>query len=188
MKVIGLCGEIGGGKDAFADYLVKQKKYHKVIMSDIIAKELKKKNIEITRENLQNLSTEYKKKFGRGIWASASVDYAKEQGWHRLVISGIRDSEEVKVLHMLLKKDFLLVYIKADKEIRFERLLERRGPKDPKTIKELEAQEAHEKELYDLYDKFDKTSDVVTTNNGTIVELFAKADILLKEKGFEAKD
>lgn len=185
MKVIGLCGEIGSGKDAFADYLVRKKGYKKVVMSDIITQELKKNNMEINRENMQNLSKEYKEKYGKGVWAAASVDYAKKEVWRRVVISGIRDSEEVNILRQILKKDFLFVYIKAGKEIRFKRLLQRKGPKDPKTVEELEAQEQRESELFDIYGKFGEIADEILNNEGMIVELYAKADLILKEKGFE---
>jgi dephospho-CoA kinase len=144
--------------------------------------------MEVTRENMQKLSKDYKARFGKGIWAYASIDYAKKQGWHRILISGVRDSEEVKVLRLMLKKDFLLVYVKTDKEIRYERLLQRKGPKDPKNAEELETQEKKEKELFDMYNMFDKFADVIIVNNGMLVELYAKSDMLLKEKGFEAKD
>lgn len=187
MKVIGLCGEIGAGKDSFADYLVKQKGYHKVVMSEMITKELEKLGRPVDRAEMRKLGNGYREKYGRGVWAKVCLDHAKEQVWRRVIISGLRDTGEVGLLRKELGKDFLLVYITADPEIRYERIIKRGGPKDPKKIEEVKEQDEREKEKLDLYTKFKEYADETIANNGLIVELWAKADLLLKDKGFEAK-
>ena len=181
MKVVGVCGKIGSGKDTFAGYLVRKHEFQKVVMSDIIVQELKKNDMEINRENMQKLSKEYKLKYGKGIWAKSSIDYARRSSMRKVVISGIRDTEEVKIFRELLGKDFILVYVKTNPEIRFKRLMQRKGPKDPKTMKDLEEQEQKEAEIYDLYDKFEETADHVVENNRMVVELYALAEEFIKK-------
>jgi len=186
MKVIGLCGEIGAGKDVFADYLVRKKGYQKIVMSEVVTEELKKLKLPINREEMQKLSKEYKQKYGSGVWAKACVEYARKQGFHRAVISGIRDIEEVKLFRRELGKDFILVYITADTEVRYNRLIKRAGPKDPKILADVKAQEAREQEIFNLYNNFAEYADKRIVNNGMVVELFAAADLLLKETGFQS--
>ncbi|MDD5239714.1 MAG: AAA family ATPase [Candidatus Nanoarchaeia archaeon] len=186
MKVIGLCGEIGGGKDAFADYLVRKRGYQKIVMSEVVTEELKKLKLPINREEMQKLSREYKSKYGNGVWAKACLEYARKQGMRRAVISGLRDIDEVKLFKRELGRDFILVYITAEQEIRYQRLIKRAGVKDPKTIAEIEAQEQKEREIFNLYNHFRDYADKIVSNNGLVVELFAAADLLLKETGFQS--
>jgi dephospho-CoA kinase len=188
MKLIGLCGKIGAGKDALADYVVKKHKYNKIVMSDIITEELKTNGRPVNREEMQKITREYKANFGKGVWAKKSIEYARKKGWRRVAITGIRDSEEVKVFRRELGKDFLLVCVTADDNIRCERLKSRGSAKDIKTLEEFEAQEKKEAEIFDLYDKFEKIADVVLTNNTSMIEFFAKVELLLKEKDFKAKE
>jgi dephospho-CoA kinase len=188
MKVIGLCGEIGGGKDTFADYLVRKRSYQKIVMSEVVSEEIKKLGIPINREEMQKLSKEYKSKYGNGVWAKACLDYARKQSMRRVVISGLRDIDEVKLFKRELGKDFILIYITAEPELRYQRLIKRGGVKDPKTISAIEAQEQREKDIFNLYNNFTEYADNRIVNNGMVVELFAAADLLLKKTGFESKE
>lgn len=187
LKVIGVCGEIGAGKDSFADYIVKKKGYEKIVMSEIIAEELKKLGRPVNREEMQKLTQEYKPKYGKSVWARASIEYAKQKRIRRAVITGVRDSKEVEVFREMLGNDFLLVYITAEPELRYKRIIQRSGPKDPKTAEEVKAQETKDAEIFDIYRDFNKYADVRITNNGMLVELWTNADLILKEKGFESR-
>lgn len=188
MKVIGICGEIGAGKDAFADYLVRKKGYIKVVMSDMISEEIKKLGREICREEMVRTGQEYRQKYGRGIWAKACVDYARKNRYRRVVISGVRDVEEVETFRRELGKDFMLVYVTADKAIRHRRIVERKGVKDPKNVDDVEKQEIKENEVFSLNGRFEKYADRKILNNGMLTELYAAADLVLKETGFESKE
>ena len=151
MKLIGLCGEIGAGKDTIADYLIRKHEFTKIVMSDIITEELKRLNREINRTEMQNIGKEYKEKFGMDVWAKACLEYAKKNQIRKVVISGIRDSAESDYFRKALGKDFIFVYVTSDKDIRFQRLLQRKSEKDPKNVEELEIQESREKELFNIY-------------------------------------
>jgi dephospho-CoA kinase len=188
MKVIGVCGEIGAGKDVFADYLVRKKGFQKLVMSDMITEEIKRLGREVNREEMVRTGQEYRQKYGRGVWAKVCVDYARKNRYRRVVISGVRDIEEVEIFRRELSKDFMLVYVTASKELRHKRIIERAGVKDPKTIEDIERQEAKENDVFTLNGHFEKYADKKVLNNGMLVELFAAADLLLKETGFESKE
>ncbi len=168
--IIGLCGRIGAGKDVVADFLVNNFGFKKIVMSDIIKEEMKKVGIEPTRENMQNFSKEMKEKYGRGIWAKKTLEWIKKHKIENAVISGVRDSEEVKEF----RKDpnFVLIGIYAPAELRYERLIKRGEKKDPKTIEEAKAQDKREEEIFDLITKCKEEADVLIVNDFDNLESF----------------
>jgi len=184
MKVIGLCGKLASGKDTFADYLVRRHGFSKITMSDIIIKEMESQGIkDIDRQKIQQFSKEMKEKYGKDIWAKACIEYARKNRLRRVVISGIRDSAELEFFRTL-GDDFKLVCIKADREIRFKRVKQRKSLKDVETFADFIKQEVDEGKLYDLYDKCEEVADYVINNNGLLIGLYAAAEELLKKLGW----
>ena len=177
--IIGICGKIGSGKDTVADYLVSKYGFKKVVMSDIIKEEMKKNNLNIDRETMQNFSKEMKEKYGKGIWAKKTLEYTKEHNIKNAVISGVRDSKEVEEF----RKDpnFILLFVWAPRELRFERLIKRGSYKDPKTLEEALKQEKREEQIFDLYNNCREYADYLIANDSTIDDLYQTVDILLKE-------
>ena len=184
MKLIGLCGKIGAGKDTVADYLVRKHDFQKIVISDVIKNELEHLGRAVNREEMQNLGNEYREKYGLDVWAKACTTYAKKKGMRRVVISGIRTSAEIAFYREHLKNDFVLVAVKANKQKRFDRLLKRSSEKDFDSKDEIESQESREEELWDLYGKFEEVADYTIENNGSMVELFARVEEFLKKYKF----
>ncbi len=178
--IIGLCGRIGAGKDTIADFLVDHLGFKKVVMSDVIKEEMKKEGIEPTRENMQNFSKAMKEKFGRGIWARKTLDYINEHKIKNVVISGVRDTEEVKEFRK--NPEFILIGVYAPKELRYERVIKRGDKKDPKTFEEAELQDKREEEIFDLVKKCESEADVVITNDFTNVEnLYSLIEVFFED-------
>jgi len=138
MKIIGVCGKIGAGKDAVADYICRKHGFKKIVMSDLIIEEMKKIGRSVSRENIQKTTREFKAKHGKGIWAEKTIEHARERGFEKIVVTGLRDSEEIPIFR---KEDFTLVFIDASPEVRFKRLIARGSKKDVKSIDELREQE-----------------------------------------------
>ena len=177
--IIGLCGKIGSGKDTIADYLVSKYNFKKVVMSDIIKEEMEKNKLEINRETMQNFSNEMKQRYGKGIWARKTLEFIKMKKIKKAVISGVRDKKEVEEF----RKDpsFILIFVWAPKNLRFQRLIKRGSYKDPKTLEEAIKQEKREEKLFDLYNNCRKYADYLIANDSTIDALHSTVDILLKE-------
>ena len=75
--IIGLVGTMGSGKTEVADYL-KSRGFEHYTYSDIIIEIAKKRNIALTRENLQKLGTEIKQKeHNKGILSKKIVERIK---------------------------------------------------------------------------------------------------------------
>ena len=177
--IIGICGKIGSGKDTIADYLASKYEFKKVVVSDIIRKEMEKKNLKINRESMQNFSKEMKEKYGNGIWARKTLEYIKEHKIKNVVISGVRDKKELEEF----RKDpsFVLIFVWAPQKLRFQRLIKRGSYKDPKTLEEAIEQEKREEKLFDLYNNCKEYADYLIANDSTIENLHQTVDILLKE-------
>lgn len=183
MKVIGICGKIGAGKDTLAEYLVRKHGFVKINMSDLIEKEMRSQGIEeINRFDLQEFSNEVKKKYGDDIWARACIEYAKRNNFKKIVVTGIRDEAELKFFKTL--ENFKLICVKADREIRFKRIKKRGEAKDVLTFSDFIKQEINESKLYDLYDKFEKVADFIINNNSILINLYTAAEAILKELGW----
>ena len=176
--IIGICGKIGSGKDTIADYLVSKYNFKKIVMSDIIKEEMKKENLEIDRETMQNFSKRMKETYGNSIWAIKTLEYIKNNKIKNVVISGLRDKKELEEFRK--NPEFLLLFVWAPSRLRFERLIKRRSYKDPKTLEEAIEQEKREEKLFDLYNNCREYADYLIANDSTIDNLYLTIDVLLK--------
>lgn len=134
MNIIGVVGQIASGKEVFAECLIKKYGFITFSLSTIVHLELEKRGIKsFTRETLQNVGDELRKKYGEDILARRAMEILKKNK-RSVVITGIRHPAEVKFLRTI--KNFILVAIKAKRRIRFQRVLKRGKPWDPKTWRE----------------------------------------------------
>lgn len=121
--IIGLVGLPGAGKTTVTEFLEKHG-FVKVILSDIIRDELKRRGIvEYTREILQDVGNEMRRKFGPDVLARRAMKQLKILGNEKYVIDGIRNLSEIAYLKK--QKQFYLIGVKAPSQVRFERLKER---------------------------------------------------------------
>lgn len=134
MKVIGLTGTIGSGKEAVKEFIRKKYNCYTVTLSDILKAELQKKRKALDRAALQDLGNEMRKKYGNHILAMLAVEYLGRDK-QAIIIDGIRNLGEVEYLKKRFGNDFKLVAIDAPQEIRFQRVVTR-GGEDPKAWEE----------------------------------------------------
>lgn len=127
--IIGLTGENCAGKGTTAEYL-KKKSFYYLSLSDVLRDELKKEGIAITRSNLLKRGDELREKEGKGTLAKRVL--ARVEGDKNYVIDSIRNPGEVEELKK--RKDFVLVYVAAPPDQRFERMKKREREEDPKTF------------------------------------------------------
>ena len=128
--IIGLTGRIASGKGVLAKYLQK-KGFSYLSLSQIVHEEARKRNIELTRKNLQDLGNELRIKHGPGILAKRIIKLIDDGNF---VIDGIRNHLEVLEFRNL--KDFKLISLDAPKKLRYKRVLSRARESDPETWEE----------------------------------------------------
>lgn len=129
---IGVVGQIACGKGELKDYLIKKLRFVSFSLSSIVHEELHEKGIkELSRKMLQDKGDELRKKYGDAVLAERAVQKMQKQGKKRVIIEGIRNPGEIEYLKKL--PHFVLIGVKAKRELRFKRLLERDKPWDPRT-------------------------------------------------------
>lgn len=124
--VIGLVGEIGGGKGTFFTLLKEQLPSYtiaRVGFSDIIRETLVLWGLSNTRENLQKLPQAMDQFYGKGSLSHAIQKRVEGKTEDIVVLDGVRWETDLQMI-----KSFpvnILVYITACPEIRFLRLRSR---------------------------------------------------------------
>lgn len=135
MVYIGVVGQIAVGKGVLVDYLTKKLGFVSFSLSSIIHDEIKKRDIkEFTRETLQNIGDELREKYGDDVLARRAIKKIQnskfKSNYKRVIIEGIRNPGEIEYLKTL--PNFVLIGVKANRVLRFKRLLSRAKPWDPK--------------------------------------------------------
>ena len=167
MKIIGIGGTNGSGKDSLGQFLQDNYGWLFVSVTDILRDALRQQNLPIERENLRNLSALWRRESGLGILVDKAADIFKKSGgkYKGLAIASLRNPGEADLVHELGGK---VVWTDADPKIRYARIYSRaRGTEDQKTFEKFLAEEKEE---------MDHSGDEATLNMDGVKE---KADIFI---------
>ncbi len=129
---IGITGYIGAGKDEVSKIIASEYGFSVLSFGNEVREEAKKRGIEGSREELQNLGDLLRREEDPSVWARRLM--TKIMQGNNYVIDGIRNIEDVFELRKL--KDFYLIGIDAPIGIRCERILKRKRKGDPTTFQE----------------------------------------------------
>lgn len=183
MKIIGISGTNGAGKDEVANMLGKNHGFFVASATDMLANGLREKGWPIDRPHKAKLSTQWRRQYGM----SAVVDHAlelyepaKEQS-KGFVVGSLRHPGEADKIHEL---GGIVVWVDADPRIRYERVKVGNRGKDKKSedsktyeqfLLEQEAEMKHsgDSATLNIGDVKDR-ADIYLLNNGNDVELFKK--------------
>ena len=129
---VGVVGQIASGKGILVKYLTERLNFVSFSLSSILHDAIKKKNIrEFTRQTLQDMGDKLRREYGDDVLARRLNEVIiKEQKKSRVVVEGIRNPGEIEFLKK--NTNFILIGVKAKRELRFKRLLSRGKPWDPK--------------------------------------------------------
>lgn len=144
MKLIGISGTNGSGKDTAGELLAEQYGYLFVSVSDLLRVELRKRGLEVTRENLRALSAEWRREFGLGVLVDKAIELAEKSGHTGVVASPMRNVGEAQHLK---DRGGTLVWIDANQHLRYGRIQNAnrgRAGEDNKTFEEFQAEELAE--------------------------------------------
>lgn len=173
--IIGLTGTNGSGKTVTAEYL-QAKGFEFYSLSDEIRAELEKLGLEANRENLIQTGNRLRTEYGPGVLAERVKRRLRPD--RNYVIDSIRNPYEVDALRET--GDFHLLHLDAPRKLRFDRVVERGGPRAPSSYDEFSEQEDRETESDDpakqqlraCYAKADHT----LQNDSTIDDLRSRLD------------
>lgn len=141
MKLIGLSGTNGSGKDTIAELIVEKFNYMFVSVTDLLRDEASKRNLPIERSVLRDISAEWRRESGLGVLVDKAVEKFElsDASFDGLVVVSLRNPGEVDKVHKLGGK---VIWIDADPKIRYQRIYSRRrSDEDNKSFEQFLAEE-----------------------------------------------
>jgi dephospho-CoA kinase len=135
MKVIGITGTIGSGKEEVKAALIRKLSAYHVTLSDVIRAEFERKKLAFTRMMLQDQGNTMRQKYGTHILAMLAVEYLPRDK-ELIIVDGIRNPGEAEWLKKKFGRDFLLIAVDAPREVRFDRVIKRDSKTDTKSMEE----------------------------------------------------
>lgn len=186
MKIIGVIGQNGSGKDEVLKHLRAKYGVPFVSTGDMVREIAAREGKEPTRENLQEISRRYFHQFGQGCFVKLAAEKIRQNGWAIGGITGIRSLDDVKVLTGICGKDFILINVyMSDPELRYKRMLQRGEGRDPHSYEQFLRQDTAEEELFHIQSAA-QYADYSINNNGTLEDLHCEIDRLVVGKSLLA--
>jgi dephospho-CoA kinase len=182
MKVIGVIGQNGSGKDEVLKYL--RVKYNVPFLStgDMVREIAAKEGQEPTRENLQKISERYFQLYGNGCFVKLAAEKITAKGWEIGGITGIRSLDDVELLRKNYGKDFILINVYVtNPELRYERMVKRAEGRDPHSYAQFLSQDASEETIFHVQSAA-RLADYSLSNDGTLDDLHNGIDRLVAQK------
>ena len=188
MKIVGIAGTNGSGKDTIGHILAEKYGWLFISVSDLLRDECRKRGLSVERENLRTISAEWRREGGLGVLIDKAVEIYKstKENYNGLAVSSLRNPGETQRVNEL---GGINVWADADPRIRYERIqsAERgRGEEDNKTFEVfLAEQEAEMKPTGDAA-TLDMASvradaDMEILNETTLSNLEAQVALLLSK-------
>ncbi|MFC1645265.1 AAA family ATPase [Patescibacteria group bacterium] len=177
--ILGITGEIAGGKGTVTSYLEKKNGADAFKFSSALRDVAKRMHLEINRENLQKISTIFRDNFDDNILSRVIYEDVKNSNSELIVIDGVRRMADIEYLKQL--PGFRLIYVDTEINSRYERITQRGENADDnsKTFEEFEDDHKREAELQIKGLKED--ADFVVNNNGTFDDLYNQVEDILTQ-------
>jgi dephospho-CoA kinase len=148
MKIIGIAGTNGSGKDSVGQILAQYHNYLFVSVTNILRAELTQRDVPISRESLRALSAEWRGEQGEGILIDMAMNsyQAVKDKYAGVAIASLRHPGEGDRVHAL---GGVVVWVDADQRIRYDRVQANavtrgRPGEDDETYEKFQAEEAIE--------------------------------------------
>lgn len=176
--IIAITGPIGAGKDEAAKYLADTLGWPIFQISAPLKEEVKRRRLELNRENIQKIGVEFAKTHGDDYLARLALESFDQNG----IVSGPRQIGQIK----FLRENSRLIFIKilADDKVRYERVLSRGTVKEAPTL-ETFVQDEKEKDCLGDVQKLDDCmalADYSVENNSILPALHRQLDEILQKE------
>jgi len=146
VKLIGLSGTNGSGKDTVGHVLAEQHGYLFVTLTEALRQEARNRGWAPDRRSLRTISAEWRRESGLGVLVDKAVEAFQPLAdqYSGLVMASLRNPGEAERLHEL---GGTVVWVDADPRIRYQRISQAhrgRDEEDNKTYEEFLAEEQAE--------------------------------------------
>src|SRR5579884_4279711 len=122
LKIIGLAGTNGSGKDSVGQILASRHGYLFVSVTEILRDELRRRGLKVNRENLRSLSAAWRRESGQlGILVNKAVEQYQEVAdkFVGVATASLRNPGEADRVHEL---GGTMVWVDAEAKIRYNRV------------------------------------------------------------------
>jgi len=148
LKIIGLAGTNGSGKDTVGHILAEHHGYLFISVTELLRNEAKRRGQPVEREVLRTISAEWRRELGLGVLvdkAVAEYETVKDK-YTGVVMASLRNPGEADRIHEF---GGTMVWLDADPRVRYDRIqthaAERgRAEEDNKTFEQFLAEEEFE--------------------------------------------
>lgn len=145
LRIIGLSGTNGSGKDTVGHLLADNHGYLFISVTDLLRNEAKRRHLEVARENLREISAEWRRELGLGVLIDKAVaEYEKcADTCKGVVIASLRNPGEADAIHAF---GGTVIWLDADPKVRYDRIQANaasrgRAAEDNKTFEQFLAEE-----------------------------------------------
>ena len=181
--IIGVTGAICSGTTTFMNYL-EGKDFIALSYSDVLRNKARKRGIELTRKNLQDLGDLLREEKGNGVLSLLLIEMMKKG--KNYAVGNIRNPGEVEVLREKFGEEFSFILIKASQKKRFERLTERARENDPQNFEDFLKVESRDlgigqEENGQQHGKVFEMADFEIENDGFIEIFYGRIDSLIED-------
>lgn len=128
--ILGLTGMPGSGKSLVVN-VAKEQGYDVIVMGDIIREETKKRNMQLTRENVGKVMLALRQEEGSAVIAKRCMPKITKSKSTKVIVDGIRSIDEIDEFKRNLPK-FTHIGVHSGPKTRFQRLFNRARTDDPK--------------------------------------------------------
>ena len=163
LKIIGISGTNGSGKDTVGYMLAKYHDYLFISVTDLLRNECRRRNLPVQRENLRMISAEWRRELGLGVLVDKAVaEYqVVRDKYVGVVMASLRNPGEADRVHEL---GGTMLWVDAAARVRYDRVQANRAERgdrseeDSKTFEEFLSEE--EAEMHRPADGDEATLDV----------------------------
>ncbi|MAF13374.1 MAG: hypothetical protein CMI53_00570 [Parcubacteria group bacterium] len=177
--ILGLVGELAAGKGTIVDYLKKKHQAVSFRYSDPLRETLELYDVEITRDNMQSLSTFLRQNYSESILADSILKKIKSSDHHLIVIDGVRRFTDFENLTKL--PNFHLVYVTAEPKTRYDRYIKRDENVGDNTFSFEDFSEKEKAEADKQVPAVGKKADFKIDNNGDFESLHQQVEDIWKK-------
>ncbi len=174
MKIIGITGHPGSGKDTAADHLVKNG-FQKISLGDVLREKMKKLGIPTDRTHMHEFVKAERAKYGNSYPADEVIEALDRD----TVVVGFRNTEEVKRFTSELGADFFLIAVETPLILRYERAKQRNRHGDDVSLERFKEEELRERANDTGSHEVDRVmavADATIVNDGTMKQFFEAID------------
>lgn len=177
-QIIAIVGMAGSGKSVASSYLEK-KGYERIHFGNIIIDQLRGEGLELNPKNEKMVRERLRKERGMGILAELLLPTIREKLKNKnIVLDSLYCWEEFLILQKEYSKNMKLIGILTDKEMRYERMKNRK-------YRPFSYQEAKERDISEIEDLSKGSviafADYYIYNSGNLDDYYQRLDEIIEK-------